>query len=114
MEECIFCKIVKGEIPSKKVYENEYVLAFEDITPKAKVHILVIPKIHIKDMNDINDNNIDYITNIMNSIKDIARITNIADTGYRIISNVGEDGGQEVPHLHFHILGGEKLNFVKA
>ena len=114
MEDCIFCKIVKGEIPCKKVYENEYVLAFEDITPKAKVHILVIPKIHIKDLNGINENNINYITNIMSSIEEITKITNIDKSGYRVISNVGEDGGQEVPHLHFHILGGEKLNFVKV
>ena len=114
MEDCIFCKIVKGEIPSKKVYENEYVLAFEDITPKAKVHVLVIPKIHIKDLNEVNESNTVYITNIMSSIKEIAEILNIDTSGYRVISNVGEDGMQEVPHLHFHVLGGEKLNFVKV
>ena len=114
MKDCIFCKIIKGEIPSSKIYENEYVYAFNDITPKAKVHILVIPKIHIKDLNDISSDNVDYITNIMSSIKEIAKITNIHDTGYRVISNVGNDGGQEVYHLHFHILGGEKLNFVKV
>ena len=109
-DNCIFCKIIKGDIPSKKIYEDEYVYSFYDITPKAKIHALVIPKIHIKDLNEINKTNIDYISNVMISISNIVEILKIKESGYRVISNTGDDSGQEVPHLHFHILGGEKLN----
>lgn len=110
MEECIFCKIVDKKIPSKIVFENDYVLAFHDISPMAPVHILVIPKKHITSLNDVGDNNIEYISKCMLAIKEIAKITKIAEDGYRVVSNVGEDGGQVIKHLHFHILGGKKLN----
>ena len=110
MSDCLFCKIVSGEIPSKKVYEDEYVLAFEDINPLAKVHVLVIPKKHIKDCNEINSENIEDIKNVILAIKEVAKICNIKETGYRIISNTGKDSGQEVGHLHFHLLGGQKLS----
>lgn len=106
---CIFCSIVKGDIPCSKVYEDEYVLAFNDINPACKVHVLVIPKLHIKDLNEVNKDNIEYLNNIMLSIPKIADMLNISKDGYRVISNTGVNGGQEVPHLHFHILGGEKL-----
>lgn len=109
MEDCLFCKIVEGKIPSKKVFENEYVYAFNDIHPVTPVHVLVIPKIHIKNLNEIDEKNVNYITNIMLSIKEIASILGISDEGYRVVTNVGENGGQAVPHLHFHILGGKKL-----
>ena len=109
MEDCIFCKIIKGEIPSKKVYENEYVYAFEDIHPVAPVHILVIPKIHIPSLNDINEDNSKYVSEIFKSIVEITKLKNICNSGYRVISNCGEDGGQVVNHLHFHVLGGKDL-----
>lgn len=109
MEDCLFCKIIKGEIPSKKVFENEYVLAFEDIAPVAPVHVLLIPKIHIKDTNDINDENIAYVSEIYKAVKEVAKICNISEDGYRLICNCGKNGGQMVPHLHFHMLGGKKL-----
>lgn len=108
--DCLFCKIIAGDIPAKKVYENEYVLAFEDISPMAPVHVLIIPKKHIKDLNAISKENIDDIKNVMNAIKEVAKICGVYDSGYKIISNTGRDGGQEVPHLHFHLLGGKKIN----
>ncbi len=109
MSDCLFCKIASGEVPSKKVYENEYVYAFYDIHPVAPVHVLVIPKIHIESINEVNDENIDYVKNILLSIKEVAKICGVYDKGYRVITNCGEDGGQVVPHLHFHIIGGKKL-----
>ncbi len=108
--DCLFCEIVKKNIPSKIVFENEYLLAFEDIHPVAPVHVLIIPKMHIKDINDISEQNIEYLTQIMLSIKDIAKMLGIVETGYKLVSNVGKDGGQEVPHLHFHMIGGAKIN----
>ena len=109
MQECLFCKIAKKEIDSKIVYENEYVLAFNDINPVAPVHVLVIPKVHIKDLNEVNKENITYINEVMLAIKEVAKITGVYESGYRVVSNVGEDGGQVVPHLHFHVLGGKTL-----
>lgn len=109
MQDCLFCKIIKGDVPSKKVYENDYVYAFEDIHPVAPVHVLVIPKIHISNLNEVNDENVKYISEIFKSIKEIALKCNIDKTGYRVISNCGEDGGQVVGHLHFHLLGGKNL-----
>jgi histidine triad (HIT) family protein len=107
--DCLFCKIIEGTIPSEKVYEDEYVLAFKDINPVAPVHVLVIPKKHIKDINDITEENSMYFGKIMLAIKEVAKICGIYDNGYRIISNIGEDGGQVIPHLHFHVLGGQKM-----
>ena len=109
MEDCIFCKIVKGEIPSKKVYEDEEILAFEDINPMAPVHILVIPKKHIKSVNELEEDNNKLIGKIFLVIKNIAKEKGIDEEGYRVVTNIGENGGQEVKHLHFHILGGKKL-----
>jgi histidine triad (HIT) family protein len=107
---CIFCKIVTGEIPSNKVLENEKFLAFNDINPIAPVHILVIPKIHIKSFNEVDSNTMAEITEF---IKEVAKKAGIFESGYRIITNIGENGGQEVAHLHFHILGGTKLAWPK-
>jgi len=109
MEDCLFCKIIKGEINSKIVYENDYVLAFNDINPIAPIHVLIVPKIHIQDLNSVDINNLKYVEEIMLAIKEVARITGVAESGYRVVSNVGEDGGQVVPHLHFHLLGGKSL-----
>lgn len=106
--DCIFCKIVSGEIPSEKVYENDRILAFKDINPEAPVHILVIPKEHIRSADNICTDNIDYVSEIFCKIPEIAESAGLKN-GYRIITNVGDDGGQTVPHLHFHIIGGKKL-----
>lgn len=109
MEDCIFCKIVKGEIPSSKVYEDEDILAFKDINPVTPVHILVIPKKHIESLNNIEAKDEKLLGKIFLTIKKIAKEQGIAEKGYRVVNNCGEDGGQEVKHLHFHILGGKKL-----
>lgn len=106
--DCIFCKIINGEIPSKKVYEDERCLAFYDINPMAPVHILVIPKIHIASCNEINIENSDIIKHIFEIIPNIAKSVGI--DSYRVVSNCGSDAGQTVGHLHFHILGGKVLS----
>ncbi len=106
---CIFCKIINGDIPANKIYEDDKVLAFYDINPKAKKHGLLIPKVHRESLNDISDSDSDIIAYMMIKIKDIAEMMGIKESGYRVVSNCGEDGGQEVDHIHFHILGGEKL-----
>ncbi|MCY6484253.1 histidine triad nucleotide-binding protein [Clostridium aestuarii] len=111
MEDCIFCKIVKGEIPSKKVYEDDKVLSFEDINPAAPTHILVIPKKHIESLNEITDEDSEIIAHIFKVCKEIAKKLNIQEGGYRIVMNCGKDGGQEVPHIHFHMLGGRNLTW---
>ena len=107
--DCIFCKIANGEIPSNKVYEDEKIIAFYDLNPQAKVHVLVIPKVHIACADEINNDNSDNIAYIFASIPNIAKKAGITN-GYRVITNCGEDGCQSVKHLHFHILGGEKLS----
>ena len=109
MEDCVFCKIIKGDIPSKKVYEDDDILAFYDINPIAKVHVLVIPKKHITSLLELKEEDKDLLFHIFNKINEIAEMIGVAKTGFRVISNVGEDSGQAVKHLHFHILGGEKL-----
>ena len=103
----IFVKIINNEIKSKKIYENESIIVIEDINPKAKIHLLVIPKKEIKDLNSVTP---DIFAECLKTIQFIVKKFNINKTGYRVITNIGEDGGQEVPHLHFHILGGEKLD----
>ena len=107
--ECLFCKIIAGDIPSNKVYEDEMCLAFHDIAPQAPVHVLIIPKLHIACADEINEENSGEIAYIFEKIPKIARTAGISN-GYRIISNCGEDGCQSVKHLHFHIIGGEKLS----
>lgn len=106
--DCIFCKIVAGEIPSTKVYEDESILAFRDINPEAPVHILIIPKRHIGSANEITPDNSAIVAHIFECIPVIAKAEGLGN-GYRIITNIGEDGGQSVHHMHFHILGGKKL-----
>ena len=106
--DCIFCEIIKGNIPSSKVYENEHVYAFRDINPQAPVHILVVPKVHISSVDEINAENSALVAKIFEAIPKIAAELGLGD-GYRIITNIGENGCQSVKHLHFHLLGGEKL-----
>lgn len=108
MENCLFCKIIDGTIPSKKAYEDEKILAFYDINPQAPVHIIVIPKQHIGSADDVTAENSSVIAYIFEKIPEIAKSAGIT-SGYRIVSNCGPDAGQTVHHLHFHILGGAKL-----
>lgn len=110
MDNCLFCKIANKEINSEIVYEDEYVIAFKDINPIAKVHVLVIPKKHIENINDLNNQNSEYALKCMFGIQEVAKIMNIYESGYRVISNVGKDARQEVYHLHFHVIGGETLS----
>ena len=105
---CIFCKIVSGDIPSTKVYEDELVYAFRDINPQAPTHILVIPKAHIPSVDGITAENSAVVAHIFEVIPQIAKAENLTD-GYRVVSNCGADAGQTVQHLHFHILGGKTL-----
>jgi len=108
MENCLFCKIIAGDIPSNKVYENDKVLAFRDINPQAPVHILVIPKSHIASVGDITPENSAAAAACLEAVAVIAKQENL-DKGFRLISNCGEDAGQTVPHLHFHILAGKNM-----
>ena len=106
--DCLFCKIVAGEIPSSKVYEDEEVYAFNDINPQAPVHILVIPKKHISSVNEVNESNSGIVAHIFEVIPKIAKSAGLSN-GYRVISNCGPDACQSVHHLHFHIIGGAQL-----
>ncbi len=106
--DCIFCKIIAGEIPSNKVYEDDTMLAFRDINPMAPCHVLVIPKTHIASLDEVTAENSEIIAKIFEKIPAIAGAAGVTK-GYRLISNCGEDACQSVKHLHFHILGGKKL-----
>lgn len=108
MSDCLFCKIIAGEIPSTKVYEDEYVFAFRDINPQAPVHVLVLPKEHICCADMIDETNSDKVAKCFEAVAKIAESEGLSN-GYRVVNNCGEDGGQTVKHLHFHILGGKKL-----
>ncbi|OEF96231.1 histidine triad nucleotide-binding protein [Desulfuribacillus alkaliarsenatis] len=111
-KDCIFCKIVEGEIPSKKVYEDDMVLAFHDITPVAPVHVLIIPKKHISSILDIDESDAEnYIAKIHLAAKKIAKDLGIAENGFRLVNNCGDAGGQTVYHIHYHLLGGRNLSW---
>lgn len=109
MDDCLFCKIIKGEIPSEKVYEDDEILAFKDIHPAAPVHILVIPKKHIDSIAMLEKEDEPLIGKIYSVINKIAEEQGVKEDGFRVIVNCGRDGGQEVMHLHFHLLAGAKL-----
>lgn len=108
--DCIFCKIVKGEIPSKKVYEDDRVYAFHDLEPQAPVHVLIIPKEHIESAADIDGENSNLVAAVFEAGARIAKELNLTK-GFRIVTNSGEDGQQSVQHLHFHLLGGRKMKW---
>ncbi|MBQ6624946.1 MAG: histidine triad nucleotide-binding protein [Clostridia bacterium] len=110
MNDCLFCKIIKGEIPSSKVYEDEYVFAFNDIDPQAPTHILVIPKEHITSAAEIDESNSKVVSKIFEAIAKIAKENNF-ENGFRVVSNIGESAGQTVKHLHFHILSGRDMTW---
>ncbi len=105
---CLFCKIVKGEIPSNKVLENDEFLAFHDINPKAPIHILIIPKKHVENFQEVDGETMAKMTPF---IQEVAKELELDENGYRLITNNGRDGGQEVMHLHFHLLGGARLKW---
>ena len=109
MEECIFCKIASGEIPSSKVYETENVLAFDDINPMAPVHVIIIPKAHIPTLLDVTPGKMDVLVAMFLAAREVAKIKGIDKKGFRTVVNCNEEGGQVIFHLHMHVLGGEKL-----
>ena len=113
MDKCIFCMIVNKEIPSKIIYEDEHILAFEDINPQAPVHVVVISKNHLKNISELTEyskqNGSSLIDSMIKVCVEVAKIKGIKETGFRIINNCGEDGGQTVMHVHFHVLGGTVL-----
>lgn len=109
MEDCIFCKIISRQIPSTTVYEDDRVLAFNDINPVAPVHVIIIPKQHIENVNGLTPDNASVVADIHLAARKIAEKLNIADKGYRLINNCGSDAGQTVFHLHYHLIGGLKL-----
>ncbi len=106
MDDCLFCKIIKGEIPSKKVYENDRVYAFYDIAPQAPVHVVIVPKTHIPSANAITSENSSAVADIYEAIPEIAKSLGVAESGYRIVNNCGKDAGQTVFHIHFHLMAG--------
>lgn len=108
MESCIFCKIINGDIASKKVYEDDKAFAFYDIDPQAPVHVLIVPKRHIESMNECDSS---VMAHMLDVAKSLANSLNLADDGYRIVVNTGLNGGQTVSHLHFHLLGGRRLGW---
>lgn len=110
---CLFCRIIAGEIPSTKVYEDDQILAFRDIAPQAPTHILVVPKTHIASCNAVTGENSAVIAHIFEVIPQIAKVEGL-EKGYRVVSNCGTDAGQTVEHLHFHILGGKQLALEMA
>ena len=111
MSDCLFCKIVSGEIPCDKIYENDKLIAFRDIDPKAPTHILVIPKKHIRSINELETSDQNLAGEILLAAKEIARIENIESSGYRTIFNTNNDGGQTVYHIHMHVMGGRQLHW---
>ena len=111
MDNCLFCKIANGEIPTDKVYEDDKVLAFNDIDPQAPVHFLVIPKEHIKSAAEITEKNSGIVAHIFEVIAKIAFEKGISEKGFRVVTNCGEDGGQTVGHLHFHVLAGRNIGW---
>jgi hypothetical protein len=110
IEDCIFCKIIRKEIPANVVYEDDMVIAFKDINPVAKIHIVVIPKKHIESLEKVElEKDGKYIVAIHNAIQVITRSLEIEEQGYRVVTNISKNAGQEVKHIHYHILAGEKL-----
>ena len=109
MEDCIFCKIINKQIPSSIVYEDDKVLAFNDIKPEAPIHVIIVPKMHIASVNELTPENAAVVGDIHLAAQKIAAKLNISDRGYRLINNCGADAGQTVFHLHYHLIGGLKL-----
>ena len=111
MDNCLFCKIINGEITATKIYENEHIIAFNDIDPKAPIHILVIPKKHIRSINELNSSDINLAGEIILAAKKIAKDQGVDSKGFRVIFNTNDDGGQTVYHIHMHIMGGRQMQW---
>jgi histidine triad (HIT) family protein len=111
MDECIFCKIINKDIPAKVVYEDDRILAFDDINPQAPVHVLLIPKEHFASLNDIPEEKGDLLGHILSKARQVASDKGIIESGYRIILNTARDSGQDVFHIHFHVLGGRRMTW---
>jgi histidine triad (HIT) family protein len=111
MSDCIFCRIIRGEIPSKKVYEDDLIFAFEDINPQAPTHILIIPKEHYASLLEVPEDLNDLLGHILSIAREIARERGLDQSGFRIVLNTGRDSGQEVFHIHFHLFGGRRMTW---
>lgn len=111
VSDCVFCKIISGELPSTKVYEDDNVLAFEDISPAAPVHVLIIPKKHVSSVLHVEEDELSLIRDIHRVAQHLARELGVAEKGFRLVNNCGEDGGQTVDHIHYHLLGGRHLSW---
>jgi len=109
MSDCLFCKIIEGEIPAEKVYESENIIGFRDINPVGPIHVLFVPKKHYPTLNDVPEVELPMLCDIMKGALEVAKKEGIDKTGYRIVSNINKDAGQEVFHLHVHLIGGKKL-----
>ncbi|HHW01542.1 MAG TPA: histidine triad nucleotide-binding protein [Thermoanaerobacterales bacterium] len=109
--DCIFCKIIQHEIPANTVYEDDEVIAFKDINPQAPIHLLIVPKEHVASIMEINDDNREILNKIIQVAQNLARQNNIDNKGFRLVVNTGDDGGQTVKHLHFHLLGGRFMTW---
>ena len=109
MSDCIFCRIVKGEIPSSKVYEDENVLAFNDIHPMAPVHVIIIPKKHVATLMDLEPGDSTLLTALTKGVQEVARLKGVDKSGFRTVANTNKEGGQVIFHLHVHVLGGRQL-----
>ena len=109
--DCLFCKIVEGDVPADVIAESDHALAFRDIAPKAPVHVLVIPKLHVASLGDADAAHAEILGDLMLLARDVAVAEGVAETGYRTILNTGDDGGQSVHHLHAHVLGGRSLGW---
>ena len=109
--DCLFCKIINGEIPANIVNQNEYAMAFRDINPQSPTHVLIIPKIHISSCHDLNKQNIDYLSEMVFLAQKVAEKEKVAENGYRLVINTGDDGGQTVNHIHLHLLGGRSMSW---
>lgn len=108
---CLFCNVINGTIPVKKVHEDEHVLAFEDINPQAPTHLLIIPKEHIENMNGIDHHHVEVLSHLLLTAKDLAKRLQLSESGYRLVVNTNKDGGQTVYHLHIHLLGGRHFTW---
>lgn len=106
-DDCIFCRIIRGEIPATVVYEDDNVIAFKDVQPIAPIHDLVVPKTHVKNLMEVEDSSM--LDNLLKGVKEVAKVEGLEEKGFRVITNIGEDAGQAVLHLHIHVLGGTKL-----
>jgi histidine triad (HIT) family protein len=111
MDDCLFCKIAAGKIPAQVVYEDERILAFDDIRPQAPIHTLIIPKAHYASLNEFPEGEASLLGHVLFKAREIARAKGIGETGYRVVLNTARDAGQEVFHIHFHVLGGRRLTW---